>query len=277
MAVLLALVAAVAYGVADFVGGVASKRAPVWAVASVVQVVGTLAILVLHLLAPAVPTAADLVWAALAGAANGVGTFFLYRGLASGRMGVVAPVSGVGAALVPTGIALALGERLPPLVWVGLLAAIPGIWLVAREPVAASAGGTRTGFLDGVLAGLGFGLLFAGLGQVPESAGWLPLALNQAVACVVIVGAAVVLRAPWFPRQPAAWLGAVSGVLAAVATGGFVLAAQRGYLAVAAVLTSLYPAVTVVLAATLLREHIHAGRVAGLGLCGLAVVLVALG
>ena len=277
-AILLALGAAVAYGLSDFVGGVSSKRASPWSVALVAQVAGGVVVLGLSTVLDGSPTRTDLGWAVVAGIANGVGTGFLYRGLSSGRMGVVAPVSGVGAALVPVAVGLISGERPSALVWLGIVAAMPGIWLVARSVGPEDVGGDRPrsgGALDGVLAGLGFGSLFAVLAQIPESAGFLPLALNQLVASVVVIAMAVALRAAWVPRHPAAGLGAVSGVLGATATGAFLLATQSGFLTVTAVLASLYPAFTVVLAATFLREHVHRSQAVGLVLCGLAVGLVA--
>ena len=115
------------------------------------------------------------------------------------------------------------------------------------------------------------------MAQIPEEAGFLPLALNQVVAGAAVVAIALALRQPWVPRQRGAALGAVSGVLAAVATGAFLLATQTGYLTVAAVITSLYPAATVVLAATVLHEHVHRSQVWGLALCLTAVALVAAG
>ncbi|MGZ5398663.1 MAG: EamA family transporter [Nocardioides sp.] len=276
-AVLLALGAAVAYGLSDFIGGVTSKKASPWSVALVAQLAGGVVVLGLSAVLDGSPTSTDLAWAVVAGVANGIGTGFLYRGLSSGRMGVVAPVSGVGAALVPVAVGLISGERPSALVWLGIVAALPGIWLVARitEPHDLSGDTPRTGgMLDGVLAGLGFGSLFAVLAQIPEEAGFLPLALNQLVAGAVVVIMALALRAAWVPRQPAAAFGAVSGVLGATATAAFLLATQSGFLTVTAVLASLYPAVTVLLAATILREHIHRSQAAGLVLCGVAVSLV---
>ena len=121
------------------------------------------------------PQRADYAWAVLAGVGNGFGTAFLYRGLSSGRMGVVAPVSGVGAALVPVVVGLATGERPGVIVWAGMLVALPAIWLVASEPATTEArGALGPGCVDGVLAGLGFGSLFAALAQIPEEAGFLP-------------------------------------------------------------------------------------------------------
>jgi drug/metabolite transporter (DMT)-like permease len=191
-------------------------------------------------------------------------------------MGVVAPVSGVGAAVVPVAVGVLTGERPDTLVWLGILIALPAIWLVAREP---ATGPTRlgAGLLDGVLAGLGFGTLFAALAQIPGEAGFLPLALNQVVAGVAIVAVATALRSPWLPREPRALGGVVSGALGALATGAFLVATHGGYLTVTAVIASLYPAFTVMLAAFVLREHVHRAQAIGLGLCAVAVTLVAAG
>lgn len=276
MAILLSLLAAASYGLADFVGGVTSKRVSPWSVALVAQLGGAALVFLLTLVVSGSPTGADLAWSVVAGLGNGFGTAFLYRGLSAGRMGVVAPVSGVGAALVPVAVGVLTGERPAALVWLGIVLALPGIWLVAREP-ATGPGRLGAGLADGVLAGLGFGLLFAALAQIPADAGFLPLALNQVVAGAVIVAVALTLGSPWVPRDPRALGGVVSGALGALATGAFLVATHSGYLTVTAVIASLYPAVTVMLAAFVLREHVHRAQALGLGLCAVAVSLVAAG
>jgi drug/metabolite transporter (DMT)-like permease len=277
--VLLSLLAAASYGFGDFNGGIFSKRGGPWAVSLVAQLSGTLLVLVVALVDGGDPTRSDLAWALVAGLGNGFGTAFLYRGLASGRMGVVAPVSGVGAVVVPVAVAVATGEQPGLAVWVGVVLALPAIWLVSLEPVSAlddpAAGGS--GLLDGILAGLGFGALFAALAQIPEEAGFLPLALNQLVAAAAIVAVAASLRQDWVPRNRWALGGAISGALGALATGLFQVATQQGYLIVAAVITSLYPAFTVLLASLVLREPVHRAQALGLALCAAAVSLVALG
>jgi len=276
VAILLSLLAAASYGLADFVGGVTSKRVSPWSVALVAQLGGAALVFLLTLVVSGSPTGADLAWSVVAGLGNGFGTAFLYRGLSAGRMGVVAPVSGVGAALVPVAVGVLTGERPAALVWLGIVLALPGIWLVAREP-ATGPGRLGAGLADGVLAGLGFGLLFAALAQIPADAGFLPLALNQVVAGAVIVAVALTLGSPWVPRDPRALGGVVSGALGALATGAFLVATHSGYLTVTAVIASLYPAVTVMLAAFVLREHVHRAQALGLGLCAVAVSLVAAG
>jgi drug/metabolite transporter (DMT)-like permease len=279
--VLLALLAAASYGLSDFNGGWVSKRVSAWTVALAAQAGGVLATLVIALPSSARPSGADLAWAVLAGLGNGFGTAFLYRGLSSGRMGVVAPVSGVGAAFLPVVTGVLIGERPGPVVWLGIALAFPAIWVVAREPASADAaeptGLRESGLVDGVLAGIGFGTLFVALSRVSEDAGLLPLAVNQAVGGVVIVAVAVALRQPWLPREGRAALGLGSGVLAALATWLFMVASRGSHLTVASVVVSLYPAFTVLLAALLLRERVHRAQGIGLVLCGVSVALVAAG
>jgi len=282
MAVVLALLSALFYGLSDFVGGLLSRRTSAWGVAVVGQTSSTLATVTLALLVPGDPRPVDFAWALLAGLGSGVGTGFLYRGFASGRMSVVAPVSAVGAALVPVLAGAATGERPAPLVWVGVLAALPGIWLVSSTPEDPMQAGppresVAAGAVDGILAGLGFGILFAALGQVPEGAGWWPLALAQLVSVPAVVVLATVLRADWRPRGRTVHLAVVCGPLGAAATGLFLLSTHLGFLTVAGVLASLYPASTVLLAALVLKEHVHRAQGVGLLLCGLAGVFVARG
>jgi len=283
VAVVLALVSALAYGLSDFVGGIVSRRVSAWSVAVLGAVSSTLCTAVVAVFVTGDPGPGDFAWGLLAGLGTGAGTGFLYRGFASGRMSVVAPVSAVGAAVVPALAGTLSGEQLSVLVWVGLAVALPGIWLVSSspdDPLTPDASPDRNvaaGFVDGVLAGLGFGVLFAALGQVPESAGWWPLTLSQALSVPVVALLATALRADWRPRGRAVLPALACGPLGAAATGFFLLATQQGYLTVAGVLTSLYPASTVLLAAVVLHERVHRLQGLGLVLCGLAVACVAAG
>ncbi len=275
MVVVLALGSALAYGLSDFVGGLLSRRISPWVVAIVGQFASAVCLLVLVLFLGGDPEPADWAWASLAGIGSGAGAGFLYRGFALGRMGVVAPVSAVGAALLPVLVGVLTGERPALLTWFGVVCAFPAIWLVSRpdEPAARPGG---DGLLDGVLAGLGFGLLFAALDPVREEAGFGPLVLTQSVAVVATAVLAVALSAPWVPGRsslPALWV----GLLSAAATVCFLLATQTGLLTVAAVLTSLYPALTVLLAALILKEGIGRVQAVGLTLAAAAVALVAAG
>jgi drug/metabolite transporter (DMT)-like permease len=289
MAIVLALCSALAYGLSDFVGGFVSRRTSAWSVAVVGQLSAAVFTAVYATTVHGSPDGGDFAWAVLAGAASGVGTGFLYRGFASGRMSVVAPVSAVGAAVVPVLVGTVGGERLSLLVWIGILCALPGIWLVARTPadapeaaeeVAPGATGTAKasfaeGLVDGMLAGAGFGVLFAALGQIPDSAGLWPLAAAQVFSLPAVILIAIGMRSTWLPRGRTVWWALLAGPLGASATAAFLLASQRGFLTVSGVLTSLYPATTVLLAALVLHERIHRAQGVGLGLCAIAIGLVA--
>lgn len=276
MTVLLALVAAFCYGLSDFLGGVASRRTSVWPVgllACVGALVGSVGI---ALVSSGHPSPTDTAWALLAGLGSGAGTVFLYRGLAAGRMGVVAPVSAVGAVLVPLVTGVAAGERPALLGWTGIVLAVPGIWLVAREDTTSPAAPTN-GLLDGVLAGLGFGLLFAALGQVSPDAGYWPLVGTQAVAVLTLLGAALLLGGDPVPRRRADLAGLAAGVLASLAVLFFLLATDQGLLSIASVITALYPAFTVLFAIALLREQVHRAQVLGLLLCAATIACISVG
>lgn len=275
----LALLAAVGYGTADFVGGAAARRAPAMSIVFIGQVTGAVAMLLVGLASPGTPTWGHLGWALFAGLGSAAGSIFLLRGLSRGRMAVVAPTSAVCAAVLPVLAGLASGDRPVTLVWTGLVLALPGIWLVSRqvEDGGESSSSGRGAFVDGLLGGLGFGVLFVALGQVPASAGTLPLALNQLTGALVTVVVATVLRQRWQPSSHAAGWGITSGLLGASGTLAFVQAVQLASLGVVAVLASLYPAVTVLLARALLSERLGAGQRLGLVCCSAAVGLIAAG
>jgi drug/metabolite transporter (DMT)-like permease len=248
------------------------------------QVIGAVAMLLFGLASPGTPTPANAGWAVLAGFGSAAGSIFLLRGLSRGRMAVVAPTSAVGAAVLPVLAGLAAGDRLVTLVWIGLILAFPGIWLVSRQvpdgtetvgsrPLAAG----RGALLDGLLGGLGFGVLFVALGQIPESAGTLPLALNQLTGALVTVVVATMLRQRWQPSSRAAGWGISSGLLGVSGSLAFVEASHLADLGVVAVLASLYPAVTVLLARALLSERLGTGQRLGLVFCSAAVGLIAAG
>lgn len=277
LGILLALSSALAYGASDFVGGVGSRRHSSWQVVLVGQAAGALVMLVAGLVLPGSPATADFAWALLAGVGSATGSIFLFRGLARGRMGLVAPVSAVGAAVLPVLVGVALGERPSWLVWVGVLAALPGIWLVSRETTPDRTASPRGALADGAIAGAGFGVLFVALAQISADAGVLPLAANQLTGAVLTILAATSLRQSWRPRRGVLGWGSASAVLGASGTLAFMVATGATSLGIAGVLASLYPAVTVLLAAGVLGERISAGQRTGIGICTLAVATLALG
>ncbi|BCJ29080.1 EamA family transporter [Actinocatenispora sera] len=284
MGIVLALCAAACYGCSDFLGGLLSRRSSPYAVAVVAQCAAFLVVaLVAAVAGNGMPAAAALGWGALSGIGNGLGTVFLYRGLGSARMSVVAPLSAVGSAGLPVLAGVAQGDRPAPLAIAGIVLALPAVALISRgadEPAGPEAGSTarrRSGVLDGLLAGAGFALLFVALDRVPHDAGLWPLAGGQAVATVSILIAGLAVGAGL--RLPARRLapGASVGLLGGAATVLFVFATHRALLSIAAVVTSLYPALTVLAAMLVLRERIARGQAVGLAAAAAAVVLIALG
>ena len=285
--VLLALASAAAYGASDFVGGFVSRRTSAWAVAFVVQTVSALAVLLVAVVQPQTPSVHDVLWGLLSGVGSGVGISFLFRGFAAGRMAVVAPLSAVGAAVIPVGVGLMTGERPGSTVLAGVLAAVPGIWLVSvgesapgegtDSASASSQSSTDSGVLDGALAGLGFAGTFIGLSRLDADPGMWPLVASQSTSALTVVVLATLLGVRLFPLPRAAWRAWPGGPLGSLALVLFRAASAAGLLTVAVVVTSLYPAMTILLAVVLLKERIGRSQWVGLTLCGVCVALVAAG
>jgi len=278
-AILLALGSALAYGAADFLGGVLSRKGHYARISLIAQLAAGTGALLASLVVGGRPSAPSLAWGALAGLGSGLGTLALYRGLARGRMNVVAPLSGVVAAALPALFGLLLGERPGPAAMAGLGLAFPAVWLTARsedQARASSGAAASSGALDGVLAGLGFAVLFICLQRAGRGEGLWPTAASQLVAALPMLALhARSLRRP--AEAEDAWLRfgpLLTGVLVALAAILFFLGTQRGMLTVVAVLTSLYPAVTIALARWLLAERIGRWQGVGLALAGVSVALI---
>jgi uncharacterized membrane protein len=256
-ALVLAFGASVAWGASDFLGGLVTQRMPLRRVLLGAQLGG------LAIAAPAwllsgggIPPAGPLAIAAAAGALGLLGFACLYRGLARGAMGVVAPLAALGA-VVPVTLSLARGEALAVSTALGATVAVLGSAACAREA------GSR--HAEGALLGLGaavcFGAFFAALGSAAESGGPAAVTVSRlsAVAILLLAGAARRLPGASRGRSAAAPLAAV-GTLDAVADLGFAAACAGGVLAGPAVVASLYPLTTVLLARIVLRERLTRGR-----------------
>ena len=275
MGILLALAAALLYGGSDFGGGLASRRFGSLRVSVVGSAVATvLAWAVLILAGGPGPTLRAVAWGLASGLAGGAGTLVLYRGLARGQMSVVGPLSAVGAAVVPVAAGLALGERPSLLSVAGVLVALPAIVLVAAS--GSVRGKLGAGLLDGLAAGLAFGILFIGLAQAGRNAGLWPVASEQTGALVITLAIAVKTRQPLRIPLRAVGLPVLAGASGMAATLAYFYATHFSMLAIAAVLVSLYPGITVLFARTLLHERFTPAQRAGLGLCALAIAAIAL-
>jgi drug/metabolite transporter (DMT)-like permease len=276
---LLGLVAALAYGSSDFVAGVAGRRSPVLYVTAVTLVVGfVFGAVTLVFAHGSGPASAPLLWGAISGVGSALGTLALYQGFAVGSMSVVATVSGVLTVAIPAVVGVAIGNRLSPLGVAGVIAAIVAVALVSW-----AGGGLRAGgALYGVGAGAGFALLFIALERAGTAAGVWPVVTGQLVACLVI--APFLLVPLWRGGTPSARtpargslrLPALAGVLAAVAAIAYSAGTGEGELVVIAVITSMYPAVTVLLARIVLKERWSRLQSTGLVLSAASVAVIAL-
>jgi drug/metabolite transporter (DMT)-like permease len=282
LAALLALLAATGYGVGDFLGGLGGRRTHAALIPIPVQVVGALTATVAILTGPGgVPTASALLWGAIGGVGSGVGNATLIRGLAAGRMTVVAPLSAVMTAAVPALVGILAGDRLTAAGWSGIALALPAVALTSWEGKAAGFGLRDIAY--GVGAGCGFGLLFVALDHAGADSGAWPLLPGQIVALFIVTAVAVPqinrIRRGEVLLQLSATLrwGAACGVFGASASLLFLFASGAGQLTVVAVLASLYPAVTVVLAAAVLREPIAGTQTVGLLAAAASVLLIVIG
>ncbi|HEY8869392.1 MAG TPA: DMT family transporter [Candidatus Limnocylindrales bacterium] len=274
-AVAFGLASAVTWGSSDFAGGLTSRRSPVFTVGLIVQFVGGVLAAGLAVVTREVwPGVETLGVAAVAGVFGASGILFLYHGLAVGRMGVVAPVTGVLAATLPVAVGMVRNGLPPTPVVVGIGVALVAVILVSRVPGIDAA---RSGIEFGIAAGLTIGGFNVLVGQFPAGQVFAPLIVVKLTASVVVLAIILIRRPPW--RIGRADLPTILGIALVDMAGNtfFVLAAQAGRLDVAATLSSLYPVTTVVLAATVLRERMTRIHLAGILAAGVAIALIASG
>jgi drug/metabolite transporter (DMT)-like permease len=272
MSLPFALPAALAYGVADFAGGLAARRRPVLAVAAVMQAAGLVALVPALALVPGTASVAAFGVGALAGVAGATGLLLYLRGLAVGPMGLVAPLSAVVGAGLPLLIGMLGGERPGPVTWLAIAVALAAIVLATAGSRADAA--TGAGLALGLAAGVGFGLFFVGMDAAPADSGLIPLVAGRLVSVPLLLVPTLLRH-----RRAAApsLLTVVGGLCDALANVLFLLAARAGELGVSAVVVSLYPIVVVLLAWVLLRERLTGAQLTSAGLAVGASVLLAAG
>lgn len=278
MAIALALSAALAYGSADFVGGLAARRTSPLLTAFGAQLTGLIVLLVaMPFLGPSTPTGHDLAFGAAAGLFGGIGLVLLYRALAAGPMSVVAPTTALSASVVPILAGVILGERPGALAFVGIAVSLVAVVLITRERVSehhVPAG--RRVLLLAFGGGAIFGVFFVFLHQTGDQAGLWPLLaarLTSVPLLALLVARQVGVRSFEVPRLTRPVV--VSGTLDMGANICYLLALRHGMLSVVAALTGLYPASTIVLAQSHLRERLHLPQLIGLGVAACAAVLIA--
>lgn len=277
MPALLALISSIAWGVADVAGGVATRRIGSPRVLAVSYPAGAIAITVIALTLVHGSISSSVVWLSVYTAVVGtIAMGLLYGALAIGPMGIVSPLTAVGGAAVPVLVGVLRGEVLTPLIIAGMALAVAAVVLVSRESGPHARVTTRGLLLSGG-AGLFIGLYLVGLGIAPQDSGIWVAALARWWSSIGMVLVALMLlwrqgRSRWSSYP---WILAISaGVLDAFANGMFQLAAQGGELVVIAVIGSLYPAATIVLAHVVLHERMSRVQWSGVALAlGAAVAL----
>ena len=279
MAIVLSLLAALTYGAADFVGGFVSKRNEVLRVVLLSQIFGTVPLLLAFpLVNDGVYSSSVLTWGTLAGLAGGTGVALLYRGLARGRMSVVAPITSVEAAAVPVLFGLFTGERPSGIALLGVVIALIAVALISMTPEPmADAARDGTGIPEAVGAGLAFAAFFILLDKTGDDTGMWPLLAMRGSSIALIAGGVIATRTSLRVTPGTLWGIIVSGILDVAANVFYLLSTRHGLLSLVAVITSMYPAATVLLARIVLSERLVRMQVAGLGLAAAGVVLIATG
>ncbi len=278
MSILLALVSAAVYGIADYAGGRASRVFASALVTLIGQVVSLVLVVVLVLLiGTPVPSGGTFAWGVVGGAAGAVGLVSLYHAFAHGAITVVAPLSAVVGAILPVIVGLAQGERPDVIAYVGIAVALVAVALVSGA-IGEHDTPTQAPIIGfALLAGAGFGLLFVALDRADSESGLWPLVGARLASVPILLGICLVLRArPGAHRSPLL-IAVFAGFLDMLANVTYLAAVRGGLLSVVAVVSSLYPASTVLIAFGLDHERVNRWQAAGMALAVAALVLVTLG
>ncbi|MEV7769847.1 DMT family transporter [Microbacterium sp. Kw_RZR3] len=277
--VLWALVSSGAFGLSDFVGGAASRRAPALQIVLISYPVSAALIVLLACIVGGEPTLESLVWGAASGAVMAAAMWSFYWALAHGPMSVVSPLTAVIVTILPVSVGILQGERNSVVAMVGVAVAIVAVLLVSKEPRRTESDGRRMTLrilLVTAAAGFAFGFSFIFTGQIASGTGLWPLVAARSTATVVILAAAVASRQVRPPRG-IALAGAVTvGALDVVANTAMLFAFQEGTLSLGSAVIALYPAVTVILAICILRERVAWWQTLGLVLAAASVFVISI-
>jgi drug/metabolite transporter (DMT)-like permease len=273
--VVLGLAAALLYGVGDFAGGFASRRHTAITVLLLAYPVGAVLMLLMLPFFGGHPDARSIVFGVAGGMAGLIGVTLMYSLMTVAPINVISPVTAVLAAIVPIVVGIGIGERPHVTAWFGIALGLGAVVLVSRTTDAHPHGriGMRVLALA-LVSGLGFGFYFVFLARAGDDSGLWPLVASRIASAVAIVPLAKARGAIAFVRGRMLGVILLSGACDALANMCFLLASRHGLLSLASVITSLYPATTVILAVWLLREHTSATQRVGLALAAGSIVLI---
>ena len=282
--VIVGLSSALVYGAADFLGGTASRRISPVRVTAVAAITGLVVLLVALPVVGGTWSREAVLLGALSGVTGAVAIGLLYACLAIGPMSILSPLTAVVSAIVPLTIGLAGGERLGAIGYVALVLALVAVVLVGFVPERGAVRPRLAGVAMAVGSGIAIGAFLVIIDQTPDDSGLVPLVLNRAVSGAILFAAAGVLALVALRRgvpDARGWragltLAILCGVVDAAANTGLLLGLRLGELSVMAVLTALYPAGTIILAAVVLKERIAPVQIVGLVLAVAAGAMLAL-
>lgn len=274
MTQILAITAAALFGVADFAGGLATRAHSAWRVTAWSQLIGVPLLLVaVAIVGTTEATARDLGLGAAAGAFGLIGIVLMYSALATGTMSVVAPIIGSVAAAIPVGWDLATGATIERVHWLGIAMSIGAVVLLASRP--GNGITDKTPIVKAIGAAVAFAAFFIAMSYTSEASALWPLVSARLVTVPVAFIMALTVRAASLPERPILPLVAFTGLADMGANLAIVIAVQRGPLGVNAVLSSLYPAFTIVAALVILNERPNIAQRAGITLAVLAALILA--
>lgn len=277
MGYVFALLAALAYGSGDFLGGFGARKSAWPVVAMIAQVAGIAPLAIMAIAFGGRMVAPDYAWCAAAGLGAGVAVCLLYKSLADGKMCVIAPITALCAIVLPSLVAAVSGHMPSGLACVGIVAAVPALLLISHDP-SGPGFSTMAGASIGtaVLAGVGIAVEYIAFKHCSPAAQLWPALVSRVFAAVLCATYALTRRRAISFSIPASALAIMlaAGVADGVANALLLMALHRGELATVATLTSLYPAVTIMLAWLLLHERTNRWQKLGLTLAGMATVAI---
>lgn len=273
-ALFFGLLSAMSWGGGDFCGGLSTRRADPYTVVFVAEFVGAALLAALALtFREAMPGLAPLLWASAGGLLGAVGLLVLYQALSTGHMGIVAPLTAVISGGMPIVFSLITDGLPEPLHLVGFLVALTAVWLLAGG---AGETLTRRDLLYTLIAGVSFGFYFVFIdAATSESNVFWSLTVARSLGGLLLLAAIVGMRRPLLPPRSVLPINSLTGLLDAGGNLFFALAAAVGRLDVAAILASLYPGVTVLLAWGLLGQRLNRPQAIGVAAALAAIVLIA--
>ncbi len=277
MVIFYALMAAFSFGSADFLGGFSSRKNSSIAAVVWTQTTGLITVLILApLMGANQVTGSDIIWGMAGGISGALGLLVLFQGLSTGTAAIVSPLAALAGAAFPVLFGFLTGERPPVITWTGVALSLPAILLLSWEKEDKNENITQSLQL-GLLAGALFAAFFIFLSKTSENSGMWPLVASRFITTPLFILIAVIRKTELRLEMGTHRLTILSGILDMAANAFYMLAVRTGYLIFAVILSSLYPAPTVILQKIFIHERLTKMRIAGLILSIAGAALIGVG